>query len=101
GRDGREADDAVRPVLLDGVHVGGGDHLVDLVPGAAHEAAQAALLLPFAPGLGVLHDAGPGVHRAPGHSERGAPVLEQAAAHHRVLHAVGAVQVPAVAGAAR
>ncbi len=42
------------PVLLDGVHVGRGNHLVHLVPGAAHEAAQATLLLPFLAGLLVL-----------------------------------------------
>ena len=33
---------------FDGVNVGGGDDLVDLVPGAAHETAQAALGLWFA-----------------------------------------------------
>ncbi|MNV39156.1 hypothetical protein D3C71_1307260 [compost metagenome] len=99
-RDGREADDAVGPVLLDGVHVGRSDHLVDFLPAAAHEAAQAALLLPFALGGIVLDDAGPGVHRALGQGDGGAPVLEQAATHHGVLHAVGTVQVPAIAGAA-
>ena len=30
-----------------------------------------------------------------------APQLEQAAAHHRVLHAVGRIQIPGVAGATR
>ena len=97
--DGREADDAVGAMLLDRVHIGCSDHLVDFVPGAAHEAAQAALLLPFALGGVVLDDARPGVHRALGQQQRRAPVLEQAATHHGVLHAVGAVQVPAVAGA--
>ena len=101
GRDGREADDAVGPVLLDGVHVGRRDHLVHFVPGAAHKAAQATLLLPFAARGIVLDDAGPGIDWALGQRDGGAPVLEQATAHHGVLHAVGAVQVPAVAGAAR
>jgi hypothetical protein len=41
----------------------GGDDLVDLVPAAAHEAAHAAHLLVVAPGLVVLDDGGPGVHR--------------------------------------
>jgi hypothetical protein len=40
-------------VLLDGVDVGRGDDLVDLVPAGAHEAAQAAHLLVVAP-LGVV-----------------------------------------------
>ena len=44
-RDRREADDAVRPVLLDRVDVGRGDDLVDLVPARPHEAAQAPHLL--------------------------------------------------------
>jgi hypothetical protein len=87
-------------MLLDRVDVGRSDHLVDFVPGAAHEAAQAALLLPVAARSAVLDDAGPGIHRALGQGNGSAPVLEQAAAHHGVLHAVGAVQVPAVAGAA-
>ena len=99
-RDGREADDAVGAMLLDRVHIGCSDHLVDFVPGAAHEAAQAALLLPVTARSAVLDDAGPGVHRALGQGNGSAPVLEQAATHHGVLHAVGAVQVPAVAGAA-
>ena len=100
GRDRREADHAVGAVFLGGVDVGAGDDLVDLVPAAAHHAAQAALLLPFTARVGVLDDAGPGVDRALGHGQRGAPVLEQLAAHHRVLHPVGAVEVPAVGGAA-
>src|SRR2546427_12922059 len=68
---------AVRPVLLDGVDVGRRDHAVDLVPAAAHEAAQAALLLPLAARIRVLDDGGPGIDRAPGHGQGGAPVLEQ------------------------
>ena len=100
-RNGRETDDAVRAMLLDRVDVGRRDHLVDLIPGAAHKATQAALLLPLAFGRFVFNDVRPGIHRALGQQEGGAPVLEQAAAHHGVLHTVGAVQVPAVAGAAR
>ncbi|EKD98201.1 MAG: hypothetical protein ACD_23C00541G0001 [uncultured bacterium] len=100
-RDGRETNDAVRAMLLDRVDVGRRDHLVDFIPGAAHKAAQAALLLPFALGCVVLDDAGPGVHRTLGQDHGGAPVLEQTATHHGVLHTVGAVQVPAITGAAR
>ncbi|GBC55466.1 hypothetical protein PSNTI_09210 [Stutzerimonas stutzeri] len=100
GRDRREADDAVRTVLLDGVDVGRGDDLVDFVPARADEAAHAALAL-VGLGLGlVLDDAGPGVHR--GHvAPCFTPQLEQRLAHLGVLQAVGAVDVPAVAGTAR
>ncbi len=99
GRDRGEADDAVRSVLADRVDVRRCDHLVDLVPAGAHEAAQAALfLVALAAGI-VLGDPGPCFDRQVG--EPGlAPQLQQAAAHQGVLHAVGGVQVPAVAGAA-
>jgi predicted XRE-type DNA-binding protein len=99
-RDRREADHAIRAVGLDGVHVRRGDDLVDLVPARAHEAAQAAHALVVAPLLRVADDAGPGFDRAVGQACL-APGLEQPAAHHRVLHAVRAVEVPAVARAAR
>ena len=99
-RDRREADDAVRSVLLDRVDVGRGDDLVDLVPARPHEAAQAAHLLVVAALLVGLDDRRPRVHRIVRQARR-APVLEQAPAHHRILHAVGAVQVPAVRRAAR
>jgi hypothetical protein len=75
--------------------------LVDLVPARPHEAAHAALLLVVATLGVVLDDHRPRVHRALRHAACGAPVLQQAAAHHRILHAVGAVQVPRVRGAAR
>src|SRR5690606_9271062 len=80
--------------------VGGGDDLVDLVPAGTDEAAHAALAL-VGLGLGlVLDDAGPGVHR--GHvAPRLAPQFQQRLAHLRILQAVGAVDVPAVAGPAR
>ena len=99
GRDRREADDAVGPVGLGGVGVGGGDDLGDLVPGRAHEAAEAALL-----GIGrslrrVLDDRGPRGHGRP-HCAGLTPQLEQARAHQRVFHAVARVEIPAVAGAA-
>src|SRR5690606_26089604 len=101
GRDRREADDAVGAVGLHGVDVGRGDDLGDLVPAGAHEAAQAALaLVAFRLG-GVLDDARPGVHRVLVRGARLAPQLEQRLAHLGVLQAVGAVDVPGVAGPAR
>ncbi|MCY1410885.1 hypothetical protein D9M71_262640 [compost metagenome] len=101
GRDRREAGDAVRAVLLDGVDVGGGDQRLHLVPVGADEAAAAAdgLVLPGL--LRVLDDARPGLHRVAVGRQRLAPQLHQRLAHHRVLQAVGAVQVPGVAGPAR
>ena len=100
GRDRREADDAVGAVGLGGVGVGGGDDLGDLVPGRAHEAAEAAL-----PGVGgtlfgALDDRGPGCDGRP-HRARLTPQLEQPRAHQRILHAVAGIEIPAVAGAAR
>ena len=96
----READHAIGAVLLDRVHVGGGDDLVDLVPAGADETAEPAHALVVTARRVVLDDRSPGadrVVREPG----GTPVLEQAPAHHRVLDAVRAVQIPAVGGAPR
>jgi hypothetical protein len=88
------------PYFLDRMHVGGGDDLVDLVPARTHEAAEAAhALVILALGV-VLDDRRPRVDRIL-RQPRLAPQLEQAAAHHRVLHAVGAVEVPRVRGTAR
>ncbi|MNQ32422.1 hypothetical protein D3C85_458270 [compost metagenome] len=100
GRDRREADHAVRAVLLDGVDVGRGDDLVDFVPARADEAAHAALAL-VAGGLGrILDDARPGLYRGHG-GPRFAPELQQRLAHLGVLQTVGAIDVPAVAGTTR
>ena len=99
-RDRGEADDAVGAVLLDRVDVGRRDDLVHLVPARAHEPAESPHLLVVAPLRLVADDRGPRLHGAQRRARR-APVLEQPPAHHRVFHAVGAVQVPAVAGAAR
>src|SRR5690606_41978003 len=76
------------------------DDFVGLVPARAHEAAQAALTLIVAPLALVLDDHRPGIDGAVGDAARRAPVREQTRAHHRVLHAVGAVQVPRVGSAA-
>ena len=100
GRDRREADDAVRPVLLDGVDIGCRHHLVDFVPARAHKATQAAHALVFLALFIGLRNRGPGIDRVV-RQTRLAPEFEQATAHHRVLDAVCAVQIPAVAGPAR
>ncbi len=98
--DRREPADPVRPVLPHRVHVGRGDDLVDLFPGRADEAAQAAHRLIGAPPLGVLDDSRPRIDGRPARS-RLAPHPQQPPAHHRVLEAVAAVEVPGVARAAR
>ena len=100
GGDRREADDAVGPVLLDGVDVACGDDLVDLVPARAHEATQTAHALIFAPLRLGLDDGRPRVHGIV-RQARLAPHFQQPSAHQRILHAVCAIQVPAVTGAAR
>ena len=97
-RDRAETDDAVGAVLLDRVDVGRRDDLVDFVPAAAHKAAHATHLLVVTAGSVVLDDGGPGIDGGLRRLHRRAPAFQQAAPHHRVLHAVGAVQVPAVAG---
>ena len=100
GRDRREADHAVRAELLDGVDVGRGDDLVDLVPAGTDETAHAALAL-VALGLDrVADDAGPGLDRRQGLACF-APESQQGFTDLGVFKAVGTVDVPAVAGAAR
>ncbi len=70
GRDRREAEHPVGAVGLDGVGVGGGDDLGDLVPGGADKAAAAAPRH-IVGALGrVVLDRGPGGHRAAGHPRR-------------------------------
>src|SRR6185369_6209751 len=76
------------------------DHLVDLVPARTSEPAQAAHGLPALARFLVADDRRPGQHRRH-RVPCFAPGLEQAAAHHRVFDAIGAVQIPAVTGAAR
>ena len=100
GGNGRKADDTVGTVGLGRVSVGHGDDLGDLIPGRAHEAAEAALLGVGSALLGVLDDRSPCRDRCP---QRAcvAPQLEQARAHQRVLHAVAGIEIPAVAGTPR
>ncbi len=96
----READHAIGTPGLGRIDVGRGDDLVDFVPGRTHEAAEAADLLVIATLGLVLHDRRPRLDRAVLLARR-APVLQQPSAHHRMLDAVGAIQVPAVRRAAR
>ena len=99
-RDRRKADHPVRSVGPDGMDVGGGDDLVDLVPGRTDESTVAADLLVVPALAGIACDRGPRGHRLHGLA-RLAPVSHQPAAHQRILEPVGAVDVPGVAGAAR
>ncbi len=63
GRDGREAGDPVRAVLLDGVHVRGGDHLGGFGPADPDQSALAAGTLIATTLVGIGLDFGPRQHR--------------------------------------
>ena len=99
-RDRREAEHPVRAVGLRRVGVGRGDDLVDLVPGRAHEAAEAALLDVGAALRRVLDDRRPGRDRRHERA-RLAPQLHEPRAHQRIFHAVAGIEIPGIAGAAR
>ncbi len=99
-RDRREADHPVGAVLLDRIGIGGRDDLGDLVPGRAHEAAEAALRRIGLALLGVLDDRAPGRYRR-AQRARLAPQLQEARAHQRIFHPIAGIEVPGVAGAAR
>ncbi len=98
-RNRRKSDHTVGAVSLGRVNVRSGDDFVDLIPIRAHESPEPAHLLVVAPLGVVLHDGCPRLNRAVLEPRR-APVLQQAAAHHRMLDAVRAVQIPAVGSAA-
>ncbi len=100
GRNRREADHAIGPIGLHRIGVRRGDDLVDLVPCRADEPAQAALAGVARAPFGILDDRGPCGDRRQRRA-RLAPQLEQAPADHRVLHAVGRIEIPGVAGAPR
>src|SRR5690606_6839828 len=85
---------------FDGVDVGRRDDLVDLVPIGTHEAAQAAHGLVAGGLFRVGHDGLPGLDGAHRLALL-APQPGQAATQHRVLDAVGAVQVPRERGPPR
>ena len=94
GGDHREAGDAVRAVLLDRVHVGGGDDLHRLFPGHADHAAAATLRLVGARLLRVLNDLGPRVDGIPEALLGLAEHVEEDAAHVGVLDTGRRVLVP-------
>ncbi len=100
-RDRREARHPVRPVVFDGPDVGGGDKLVQLFPVRANKPTVTARLLVALALLRVIHDGVPGEHRIAVLAQRLAPQLNQLAAYQRVFQAVGAVEIPGVAGPAR
>ena len=94
GGDHREAGDAVRAVLLDRVHVGGGDDLHRLFPGHADHTAAATLRLVGASLLRVLNDRGPRVDRIAEALLGLAEHVEEDAAHVGVLDTGRRVLVP-------
>ena len=94
GGDDREAGDAVGAVLLDRVHVGGGDDLHRLFPRHADHAAAATLRLVGARLLRVLDDRGPRVDGIPEALLGLAEHVEQDAAHVGVLDTGRRVLVP-------
>ena len=94
GGDHREAGDAVGAVLLDRVHVGGGDNLHRLFPGHADHAAAATLRLVGSRLLRVLNDLGPRVDGIPEALLGLAEHVEQDAAHVGVLDTGRRVLVP-------
>ena len=94
GGDHREAGDAVGTVLLDRVHVGGGDDLHRLFPGHADHAAAATLRLVGTRLLRVLNDLGPRVDRIAEALLGLAKHVEEDAAHVGVLDAGRRVLVP-------
>ena len=94
GGDHREAGDAVRAVLLDRVHVGGGDDLHRLFPGHADHTAVATLRLVGARLLRVLNDRGPRVDRIAEALLGLAEHVEEDAAHVGVLDTGRRVLVP-------
>ena len=87
--------------MFDGPDVGGGDELVQLFPAGADKTAFAARRFIAAGFCRILHDAIPCQHRVGMLRQGFAPQLNQSFTRQRVLQAVGAVEIPGVAGAAR
>src|SRR5690606_21749889 len=91
----------VRAVLPDGVHVRRGDHLDDLGPARADQAALASGGLVEPGSLGVAGDVGPRGNRITETRAGLAVELEQDATDVRVADAGRRVGVPAERGASR
>src|SRR5690606_2681424 len=98
GGNRREADDAVGTVGLRGVDVGRRHDLVHLLPGRAHEAAEATPGLVGLALLRILDDRRPCLHGLAFETRR-APQFEQPPAYQRVLEPVAAVEIPGVRSA--
>ena len=94
-RNRRKTNHPIRAVILDGVGIGGGDDLVHLVPAGAHKAALAALGFVLRGDFRRLADPLPGLNR-PQRFAQLAPVLHQHPAHHRVLHPLRRIHIPAI-----
>ena len=80
------------------VDIGSGNHVVHFVPVGAQETTLAALALIATHRFRVGNNRFPGRHRRQRLTML-APGLQQRRAHHRMLHTVGAVEVPGVRGA--
>ena len=100
GRDRREPDDPVRSPFAGGVGIGRGDDLVDLVPCRADESAMATNLDVVTTLRRIFLDRGPGTDGRLHHPFL-APLPDQPSAHQGILHPVGRIHVPAVAGTTR
>ncbi len=94
GRDGREAEDAIRPPLLGRVETRGRNQFLDFLPLHPPEAAFAARLLKAGALRLVLDQRTPGFNRVGVLGLRLAPQIDQRAARVGVLDADGAVDVP-------
>ena len=93
-RDGREPEDSVGSVLLDRVHVGGSDDLVDLVPRRADQTAFAPSTLVGRTRLRVVDDGRPRIDRIGVLGPGGAVHVQQDAADIGEPHPCGRVGVP-------
>ena len=100
GRNRREADNAVRAVLFDGVCVGGGNQLVSLFPSGTYETAQAALGFVGFGAVFVAHNPFPRFNRVFGFACF-APQFGQCASHHRIFDALCGIHIPTERRAAR
>ncbi|CCJ84870.1 hypothetical protein BN133_1247 [Cronobacter dublinensis 582] len=100
-RDRREARDAVRAEGFGGPDVSRRDQFIHFLPGRTDKAAASARLLVAFCLFAVFHDGSPGVDRVAVLRFRFTPEFDQAFAHQRVFQAVGAVEIPGVAGPTR
>src|SRR5690606_39225420 len=100
-RDRREAGYAVGAVGFRGVDIRRRDDFIHFIPARPHETTEAATLFVAARALGVFHDGSPGIDGVAVLLAHFAPQPHQRAAHLRIFEAIGAVDIPGVAGATR